>query len=72
MPILSSSAELLDTSHGPNFLVVVLLASVALAIMLILIYVLVAVGGEMLVPGAHSSIEPAAHFALSVLALFAA
>lgn len=67
MPILSSSAELLDTSHGPNFLVVVLLASAALAIMLILIFVILIGAGEMLVPGAQASVQPATHFALAAL-----
>ena len=72
MPTLLSQGDLQVHPKGPNFLVVVLLASVALAVMLVLAYIILVGVGEVLLPSTHSAVQPAVHRALSALALFTA
>jgi len=54
---------------GPNFLHVVLFASLALGVMLILAYVILVGVGDLLLPSAHSAVQPAARFALFFLGI---
>lgn len=58
-------------SNEPNFLHVVLLASVALGLMLILAYIILVGIGDSLVPNALNHIQPAGRLALSTLCALA-
>lgn len=72
MPDLPSPASYQILPKGPNFLLIVLLAGVALAIMLVLAYFIVLGAGEVLLPSAHGHGESTARLALSALSRLAA
>lgn len=72
MPDLPSPADHQVHPKGPNFLLIVLLAGLALAIMLILAYFIVLGAGEVLLPSAHGHAESTARLVLSALGRLAA